>query len=133
MDQVSLRFIKKHRRKKFPPKEIVIQRMVNCGFDREWIDQNVTLLKGEFKDSLPNAPLEKIAFLNLDCDLHQSYVDCLNQLYPKVVKGGVIIFDEYQSGTRWAGARIAIDNFMKDKSATIERSPYMERYYTIKN
>lgn len=62
VDQVSLRFIKKHRRKKFPPKEIVIQRMVNCGFDREWIDQNVTLLKGEFKDSLPNAPLKKLHF-----------------------------------------------------------------------
>ena len=62
VDQVSLRFIKKHRRKKCPPKEIVIQRMVNCGFDREWIDQNVTLLKGEFKDSLPNAPLKKLHF-----------------------------------------------------------------------
>ena len=57
--------------------------------------------------------------LHLDCDLYESYLTCLNNLYKNVVNKGVIVFDEYYSH-KYPGARIAIDEFFEDKKGTFE-------------
>src|SRR5262249_57556572 len=36
------------------------------------LDQQVRFLKGWFKDTLPNAPLERLALLRLDGDMYES-------------------------------------------------------------
>ena len=59
------------------------------------LSENVHFLKGWFKDTLPNATVEKIALLRLDGDLYESTMDILNNLYDKVVSGGYIIVDDY--------------------------------------
>ena len=60
--------------------------------------QNVdlTLVKGFFGETLPHNNSKQIALLNIDGDLYQSYKDCLNNLFPKVAKGGVILFDDFE-------------------------------------
>ena len=50
----------------------------------------------------------------IDCDLYQSHLDVLNFVWPKLNRGGYIYFDEYYS-LKFAGARIAIDEFFKNK------------------
>ena len=61
----------------------------------ELLGDNIVFLKGWFKDTLPNAPVEEIGLLRLDGDLYQSTIECLESLYDKVVPGGVVIVDDW--------------------------------------
>jgi hypothetical protein len=59
------------------------------------LDEQVRFLKGWFRDSLPAAPVERLAVLRLDGDLYESTMDALVSLYPKVEAGGYVIIDDY--------------------------------------
>jgi O-methyltransferase len=59
------------------------------------LDEQVVFLKGWFKDTLPVAPIDKIAVLRLDGDMYESTMDALRNLYDKVVTNGYIIVDDY--------------------------------------
>lgn len=51
-----------------------------------------------------------ISFLHLDLDVFASTEYSLNLLYDRVVSGGVIVFDEYNSVKR---ETLVVDNFIK--------------------
>lgn len=72
------------------------------------LDGQVRFLKGWFKDTLPSAPIEKLAILRLDGDMYASTMDALNALYGKVSKGGYVIVDDYNS---WPHCKQAVDDF----------------------
>jgi hypothetical protein len=55
------------------------------------LDNQVQFIKGWFKDSLPQAPVEKLALLRIDGDLYESTYDTLQFLYSKVVPNGLNI------------------------------------------
>lgn len=59
------------------------------------LDDRVRFLKGWFEDTLPDAPIERLAILRLDGDLYSSTMDALRNLYSKVSEGGYIIVDDY--------------------------------------
>lgn len=59
------------------------------------LDKQVVFLKGWFKDTLPDAPIEKLSVLRLDGDMYESTIDALNNLYPKLSQGGFCIIDDY--------------------------------------
>jgi O-methyltransferase len=59
------------------------------------LDDRVMFLKGWFKDTLPKAPIEKLALLRLDGDLYESTMDSLVSLYPKLSSGGYVVVDDY--------------------------------------
>ncbi|MBL7220595.1 MAG: class I SAM-dependent methyltransferase [Phycisphaerae bacterium] len=80
--------------------------------------ENVRLVKGSFSDSLKDFD-EPIAVLFLDCDLYQSYIDCLGALYELVIPGGVVIFDEYYS-LKYPGACWAVAEFFAGREGTFE-------------
>jgi O-methyltransferase len=60
---------------------------------------------------LPRAAssIDEIALLRLDSDWYESTRECLEYLYPKVAKNGVIVIDDYGS---WKGCRRAGDEFL---------------------
>lgn len=73
--------------------------------------ENVTLVKGFFKDTLIKeniSKLDSIAVLRLDGDWYESIKICLEKLYDKVIDGGVIIIDDYG---HFIGAKRAVDEF----------------------
>jgi len=72
------------------------------------LDGQVEFLKGWFCDTLPKAPIEKLAILRLDGDLYHSTMDSLNNLYHKVSKGGYVIVDDYYT---WESCRRAVSDF----------------------
>ena len=84
--------------------------------------EGVSLLKGKFEDSLVGFDKD-IDILYIDCDLYESYIECLNRLHKNVVVGGSIIFDEYYSH-KYPGARIAVNEFFENKEG------YFEKYIT---
>jgi hypothetical protein len=69
---------------------------VKENFDRYGLlDDQVRFLKGWFRDTLPVAPIERLAVLRLDGDMYESTMDALVNLYPKLAKGGYVIVDDY--------------------------------------
>lgn len=59
------------------------------------LDSQVKFVAGWFKDTLPSAPIEKLALLRLDGDMYESTMDALQALYPKLSRGGYVIVDDY--------------------------------------
>ncbi|MBF0571494.1 MAG: class I SAM-dependent methyltransferase [Candidatus Omnitrophica bacterium] len=59
------------------------------------LDNQVVFLKGWFKDTLPQAPIEKLSILRLDGDMYGSTMESLENLYPKLSSGGFCIIDDY--------------------------------------
>lgn len=71
------------------------------------LDGQVKFLKGWFAESLPAAPIDKLALLRLDGDMYGSTWDALTNLYPKLSPGGYIIIDDYAL----RGCKAAVDDF----------------------
>ncbi|MFA5999175.1 MAG: TylF/MycF family methyltransferase [Candidatus Babeliales bacterium] len=59
------------------------------------LDNQVVFLKGWFCDTLPTAPIERLAIMRLDGDYYESTMDALISLYPKLSVGGYVIIDDY--------------------------------------
>ena len=57
---------------------------------------NLEIHKGWFEETMPYNTVGDIAILRLDGDLYNSTLVCLKYLYPKVIKGGIIILDDYE-------------------------------------
>jgi len=65
-----------------------------CGRDFEkydLLDNQVKFLSGWFKDTLPTAPIKKLALLRQDADIYESTYQALENLYPKLSIGGYVI------------------------------------------
>ncbi|MFO0756245.1 MAG: protein arginine N-methyltransferase [Byssovorax sp.] len=68
------------------------------------VPENVRLYPGWFADTLPAFTAEHpgpVRFLNVDCDIHASARDALAVLGPRLVRGSVIVFDEYFCNPGW--------------------------------
>jgi hypothetical protein len=82
---------------------------VKANFRRfDLLDEQVCFLPGWFRDTLPDAPIDRLAVLRLDGDMYESTMEALVHLYPKVSRGGFIIIDDYGAV---AGCRKAVDDY----------------------
>jgi O-methyltransferase len=69
---------------------------VRANFQRYGLlDEQVRFLPGWFKDTLHDAPIDRIAVLRLDGDLYESTMQALDALYPRLSPGGFCIIDDY--------------------------------------
>jgi hypothetical protein len=76
------------------------QENVKTNFQRYGLlDDQVRFLPGFFSDTLPSAPVNKLAILRADGDLYDSTYQILDNLYPRVSPGGYVIIDDYHSFT----------------------------------
>lgn len=87
--------------------------------------ENIELVKGDITKTagtyLKNNSHLKISLLNIDVDLYKPTIYCLKNFYSHVVKGGIILLDDYGS---FPGANKAIDEFTKDKNIVIKTLPF---------
>jgi hypothetical protein len=83
------------------------------------LDNQVRFLKGWFKDTLPNAPIERLAVMRLDGDYYESTMDALTALYDKLSVGGFVIIDDYAEDL-WTNCRQAVDEFRASRGITDE-------------
>lgn len=94
---------------------------VKANFDRYGLlDEQVRFLKGWFRDTLPAAPVERLAVLRLDGDMYESTMDGLVHLYPKLSPGGYLIVDDYGAVP---GCRRAVDDYRERQGITEELRP----------
>lgn len=79
------------------------------------LDNQVIFLKGFFRDTLPDAPIERLSLLRLDGDLYESTIQALEYLYPKLSKGGYVIVDDYYTNP-WCAK--AVSDYREDNGIT---------------
>ena len=83
------------------------------------LDARVRFLPGWFKDSLPDAPIERLAVLRVDGDMYESTIDPLRYLYPRVSPGGFVIVDDY-ANPKLTGCKQAVDDYRSEHGITDE-------------
>jgi O-methyltransferase len=75
------------------------------------LDERVNFLPGWFRDTLPSAPIERIAVLRLDGDMYESTMVALESLYPRLSPGGYVIIDDYGAVP---ACRDAVEDYRRD-------------------
>jgi hypothetical protein len=74
------------------------------------------LVRGEVELTLPERAPQQLALLRLDTDWYESTRHELRHLYPRLVRGGVLIIDDYG---HWEGCRQAVDEFFRDEAEPV--------------
>ena len=96
----------------------------NCRAERSFAQQamamasanEVHIIQGWFNETvLGFVPTEPIAILRLDGDWYESTMQCLTGLYPHVMKGGLIILDDYHT---WDGCARALHDYLSAHKCT---------------
>jgi hypothetical protein len=84
--------------------------------------ENYEFVKGDINKTIPeycqNNEHLKIALLHIDTDVYEPAVVILENMYDRVVRGGVIMFDDY--GT-FPGETQAVDEFFKAKGLIVQK------------
>ena len=87
------------------------------------LNNNITLIEGNILQTLPKFVSEnphiKVALLHVDVDLFEVTKTVLQNLFPLVVSGGIVILDDYGA---FPGANKAIDDFFKGKKYKIKQT-----------
>lgn len=74
--------------------------------------ENIIAVPGWFEETVPklSETIEPISILRLDSDLYNSTYVCLKYLYPKVIKGGLVIIDDHAL----PGCRQAVQDYFRE-------------------
>jgi hypothetical protein len=78
--------------------------------------EKIKFIAGDVRTTVPNSSIGQLALLRLDTDWFESTYHELNHLFPKVVKGGVVIIDDYGY---WKGAKKAVDRYFSENKINI--------------
>jgi O-methyltransferase len=96
----------------FPALAVPIE-TVRANFARYGLlDEQVMFLQGWFRDTLPIAPIEKLAILRLDGDLYESTMDAFSALYDRVSVGGFVIVGDFGV---FPNCRAAVVDFRRER------------------
>jgi O-methyltransferase len=94
----------------------VIDEVKNNIYSESYPIEKLHFIVGKVEDTLTKKKPEKIALLRLDTDWYESTKVELEELYDNVVKGGIIIIDDYG---HWKGCKKAVDEFLMSKKENI--------------
>lgn len=87
--------------------------------------QNIELIEGNILETVPNYkkdnPQLRISLLHVDVDLYEPTKVCLREFYPSMVKGGIVILDDYGA---FPGANKAIEEYFAEMNVKIRKLPY---------
>jgi O-methyltransferase len=71
-------------------------------------DERLHFVRGPVEETLPDRAPSELALLRLDTDWYESTHHELLHLYPRLVRGGVFLVDDYG---HWEGSRRAVDEY----------------------
>jgi hypothetical protein len=72
----------------------------------EWVEKN---------------PQARFSLVNLDTDIYEPAVVILENIWPRLVTGGVLLLDDYGV---FPGETAAVDEFFKELNVTIQKLPH---------
>lgn len=100
--------------------------------------KRVELVKGDACKTIPkyvkDNPGLRISLLHLDMDIYEPTLAALENLYPLVVSGGIVLLDEYAMDG-FPGESKAFDEYFKGKRPVLKKFPFISTPggYFIKN
>lgn len=87
----------------------------------------VVLVKGDATDTIPKFVQENpyliISLLWLDFDLYEPTKVALTHLFPRIPKGGIIVFDELNHEV-WPGETVAVEEVLGINNLSLRRFPF---------
>lgn len=93
----------------------------------DYPEDRIHFVVGPVEETLEQGPLpDKIALLRLDTDWFESTKIELEQLFPRLADGGVLIIDDYG---HWKGCRKAVDQYLQKNNINmlLQRIDYTGR------
>jgi len=88
----------------------------------------IEIVKGNVCETIPayvkQNPGLRISLLHLDLDLYEPTLISLKYLYPLVVTGGVVLFDEYAMND-FPGESAAFDEYFKNNRPILKKFPFI--------
>lgn len=98
------------------------------------VTQNISLMEGDISQTVPefirNNPDIKISFLNLDVDLYEPSKVIIENLFPHLAPGGILLLDDYG---KFPGETRAVDDYFKGQDIEIKRFNYVKApHYIVK-
>lgn len=100
----------------YADKQEVTKNLLSTGYP----ESNVLLVEGRVEETIPRTLPPQICLLRLDTDWYESTRHELTYLYPKLVKNGVLIIDDYG---HWLGAKQATDEYFEQRAL----KPFLQR------
>ena len=89
---------------------------------------DIAILPGWIPTRFAEVTAERFSFVHIDVDFFEPTRDSIAFFYPRMIKGGIVLFDDYDS-PRCPGARKAIDAFLAGKPQKIvPLSPLQSAY-----
>ena len=85
------------------------ERVVHAMSLTEYPVERIHLVRGKVEDTLQSSAPARIALLRLDTDWYESTRHEMEQLFPRLCRGGVLILDDYG---HWQGAKQAFDEYV---------------------
>jgi hypothetical protein len=79
-------------------------------------EDKLVFVEGMVEDTIPGHAADHLSLLRLDTDFHKSTHHELVHLYPRLVKGGILIIDDYGN---FQGARLATDQYIAENDLKI--------------
>lgn len=77
--------------------------------------ENVSLVRGDFADTIDTIPAERYSLVHVDCDAYRSVRLVSERIFPKLSVNGIIAFEDYGHDF-CLGARRAVDEYFAGRS-----------------
>ena len=125
----TLKFEKKsvkkfHKESKFSKKNVYLD--VKKKIKEAKLENRSQLIKGDIistsKNYVKNHKGFRISLLHIDLDTYNGTKHALENFFPLVSKGGIVIFDEY--GSRGWGESDAVDEYFQEKKYKVIRTEF---------
>lgn len=78
---------------------------------------NIVIKKGLFSETMPQVMVSLFCFAHIDADLYESTKEAIEWVWDKLVKGGMVLCDDYFDTS--GGAKKAIDEFLAGKKVKL--------------
>jgi O-methyltransferase len=88
----------------------------------------VKLYKGWIPRRFPEVTSHRFCFVHVDVDLYEPTRDSIQFFYPRMVPGGIMLFDDYGSGMQSPGAARAVDDFMAGNPEPVIDAPTAQAF-----
>jgi hypothetical protein len=89
------------------------------------LNENLKLIAGDIGFTVPQFVTEnpqiRIALLHVDVDLYEPTKVVLENLYPMVVQGGIVLLDDYGA---FPGANLAIEEYFEHLPVKLQKLPF---------
>lgn len=79
---------------------------------------DVELVKGWIPQVLATLPEREYRFVHVDLDLYAPILEAFRYFYPRLLRGGVLVSDDYGS-LFWPGAKRAVEEFCQESGARL--------------